>query len=103
MNAEQASNTVLYLQSDPLAYRNFGVYWWWVKRELKRHGHTREQLRHLGDEHDPSCDRFVTGSAADVTLLAFAEQFSNVTCNHRRAHGWTPDGDPYYVLDGDAE
>ena len=104
MTDEQAANAVTYLQLDPLAYRNYGVYWWWVKGELKRHGHTVAELRHLGDEHDPSCDKYLAGkSPAQITTEALTEQFGNATHNHRCDRVWTPDGEAYYVLDRDAE
>jgi len=75
MTPNQSRNVVALLQMDPLYYRNFGVYWWHVKAELKRLGYDKDQLFHLGDFKDPTVDPVYNGqSATELTLAAFQYQ-----------------------------
>lgn len=105
MNLEQARAVVLVLQSRPLYYRNFGVWWWHVKRELKRLGFTRDNLAHLGDFEDTACvEHYYAGlSPAELTAEAFAYQASAAQSQDGNPRATAPDGEVYLLLDEDAE
>jgi len=105
MTLEQARAVVLVLQSVPLYYRNFGVWWWHVKRELKRLGFTRDNLAHLGDFEDGDCVAHYYGgmSPAELTAEAFAYQASAAASNDSGSWATAPDGEIYHLVDEDAE
>lgn len=105
MTLEQARAVVLDLQSAPLAYRNFGVWWWWVKSELKRLGFTCDNLAHLGDFEDTDCaTHYYYGlSPAELTAEAFEYQASAAASQDHDPNASTPDGEPYYLQDEDVE
>lgn len=103
MTAQQAQNIVLLLQSEPMYYRNFGVYWWYVKKQLKRHGHTRDELQHLGSYDDPTAAHHLVGSGDELTSAALRFQAHHTYHKRNSAHTFAPDGDTYIVFDADAE
>ncbi len=104
MRYEQARNVVVQLQAEPLDYRNFGVYWWHVKDELKRHGFTQDNLQHLGGFTDPQAARYYAGLEPDeLTSRAFELQADGAFVVAQSQWGYTPDGDVYFLLDEDVE
>lgn len=104
MTPSQARNVVAIIQREPLFYRNFGVYWWHVKRELKRLGYDQEQLACLGDYHDPLVDEVYKGlSSAELDNLAFETQYTAATLHRNRDLHFSMVLGPYVIRDGDAE
>ncbi len=45
-------NIVQQLQTDPVRYKLFGIYWWPIKKLLKGAGYGPDQLPMLGDYQD---------------------------------------------------
>lgn len=105
MTLGQARNVVLLLQGEPLYYRNYGVWWWHVKRELKRLGFSRENLAHLGDFEDRACaDHYYEGlSPAELDREAAEYQFSAAMVHRNEPMATAPDGEVYLLHDQDAE
>lgn len=104
MTYQQAHTIVGMLQKDHFFYRNFGVWWWHVKSELKRHGFKKNQLYHLGDFFDPSVDEFYEGkSEAELDNEAYEYQRDHTFHKYNSNAAITPDGDPYLIHDQDAE
>lgn len=106
MNATQARNVVLTLQADPFAYRNFGVWWWHVKSELKRNGFTRDNLQHLGDYcDDGAVEHYYDGMTLDdLDREAFAvNAVASVSGDSGNPLSTTPDGELYLLQDADVE
>lgn len=104
MTREQAQAVVLLLQDRPRSYRNFGVWWWWVKAELKRAGYTRANLYHLGSYTDPSCSRYYEDATPDeIAAEAFSYQAEAAMIHDCNALATAPDGELYLLHDEDAE
>ena len=104
MNAQQARNTVALLQREPFYYRNFGIWWWYIKSELKRHGFDKAQLQHLGPYMDASVAEYYAGKTrAEMDFEAFDYQYERTFANYNDPNCMTPDGDPYLIHDQDAE
>lgn len=100
--ARFARNCLAMLQKDPGFYRNFGYYWWGVKRVLKEH-YTQDNLYLLGDYEDrEASERLATMPRQQMLLEAILEQQENVLYHMGRPRGSTPDGSPYTVFDQDA-
>jgi len=104
MTHAQARAVVEVLQADPLYYRNFGVWWWRVKDELKRHGFTRENLHHLGKADDPAARRYYHGvSHEELDGLAFEHSEEHTFANYNDPVSYAPDHEAYRLHDHDAE
>jgi hypothetical protein len=104
MTLNQAHNVVAILQKDPKFYRNFGIWWWHVKRELKRNGFTRDQLYHLGDFDDPSVHHYYEGlSTVERDHEAYSHQYDHTFHKYNVNMCGTPDGEVYLIHDQDAE
>ena len=104
MTHEQAHNVVALLQKEPMYYRNFGVWWWHVKAELKRNGFTRDQLHHLGSFTDATCRRYYQGMSRDERdNEAFDYQYAHTFHKYNVNSSITPDGETYLIHDQDAE
>jgi len=104
MTRIQAHNVVALLQKEPMAYRNFGLWWWHVKRELKRNGFDRDQLYHLGEFTDPSVESYYEGMATvELDNAAYRYQYAHAFHKYGVNMGHTPDGEPYLIHDQDAE
>lgn len=104
MNSNQTRNVVAILQRDPLYYRNFGIWWWHIKRELKRNGVGRDELSNLGEYHDPTADDYYEGmSTLELDNEAFAYQYAHTYAKYNGSSTYTPDGDVYLIHDQDVE
>jgi hypothetical protein len=104
MNKVQATNTVALLQKVPFYYRNFGIWWWHVKSELKRNGFGQDQLVHLGPYTDPSVAPYYEGkTTAQLDHEAFSYQYAHAISQYNVNRAMTPDGEPYLIHDQDAE
>ena len=104
MTKEQAQNVVAILQKVPFYYRNFGVWWWHVKDELKRNGFDRAQLFHLGPFTDPSVKHYYEGmSREELDAAAYEFQYAQTFVKYNSNMVSTPDGETYLIHDQDAE
>nr|CAB4128749.1 hypothetical protein UFOVP114_71 [uncultured Caudovirales phage] len=104
MKYEQARNVVTLLQSDPLAYRRFGVWWYHVKKQLKRHGFDDKMLAHLGNYTDAAATAHYKGlSEQDLDDQAFDAQAAQQFEGASSGWGFSPDGEQYHLLDEDVE
>ena len=104
MTPQQARNVVAILQKDPFFYRNFGVWWWHVKSELKRNEFGPDQLYFLGDYTDVSAQRFYSDlTTVELDNEAYEQQWNHTFHKFNNNMSFTPDGDPYLVLDEDVE
>ncbi len=98
-----ARNIVLVLRADPRNYRNFGVYWWWVKPFLLRY-HTRDELYMLGDYRDKAVAEIIPQHESETACLRAAlETYGyNARYNMLRPQVGTPDGEEIWMYDDDA-
>jgi len=104
MTKRQAYNTVALLQKEPFYYRNFGIWWWYIKAELKRNGFDKAQLYYLGDFTDPSVKEFYEGLTREqVEHEAWSYQYDHAVHSYNSNLARTPDGDPYLIHDQDVE
>jgi len=104
MTKQQANNIVALLQKVPFYYRNFGIWWWHVKRELKRLGFGQDQLFHLGPFTDPSVEPYYREkTTAELDALAYDHQYAHTFHKYNVNMSHTPDGETYLVHDQDAE
>lgn len=93
------------LDHDPAMYLSFGVYWWTLKRLLKRAGFKRE---YLGDADDPVCrlrmSGFVGTDPRDIMRLAAQHHRAKIEWGERYiGSSYYPDdtGDVYHLEDPD--
>lgn len=104
MNKMQANNVVILLQKVPMYYRNFGIWWWHVKGELKRLGFDQDQLAHLGPFSDPSVLPYYEGmTKQELDDAAFTQQYAHTWHKYNVNMSSTPDGESYLICDQDAE
>ena len=91
------------LQAEPVRFMLFGCYWWAVKRMLKEHGFTRDNLCLLGPYTDPEAEGHLPAEPDSYLLaLAIEEQQRNAFHNWGSADVYFPDdGDPYHLFDSD--
>ncbi len=110
MTPQQARNAVALMQRTPMFYRNFGVWWWHIKAEVKRHGYGVEQLYLLGDYDDTKTTDVMaayadkssgqrTKEALEHQALAVLHKYNNNTSTLPSDAG----GGVYVLYDGDAE
>lgn len=99
-----AASTMALLSEKPARYRNFGVYWFFVKALLKRVGYTRANLYLLGDYHDQAvADAMPEHPDLTAALAAATEEYrANAKNNLGRPSVLTPDGEEIVVFDEDA-
>jgi hypothetical protein len=104
MNEALATNILSILAVDHLYYRNFGWYWWGIKRELKRLGHGPSELKHLGDYYDGSVDVYYADlEIPDMIDAALVHQDQHRFHKRNNSRSFLPDGEPYILFDEDAE
>ena len=90
------------LNENPRRYRNFGVYWFFVKALLKRQ-YTQDQLYLLGDYTDPEISAHMPAASAADTLSAAIETYRyNAMNNMGRAEVLAPDDEYVIIYDQDA-
>lgn len=91
------------LQAEPKRFLLFGCYWWAVKRILKQHGYTRDNLYLLGSYTDPEAEGHLPAEPdAYLLALAIAEQARNAFHNWGSADVYFPDThEPYHLYDSD--
>ena len=100
----QATPIIQVLQNDPLFYRNFGPWWWGIKKQLKDLGHTQAELQHLGDTDDETCHHLYVGLTPNQVYRSGLKHQSNATALHYNSkHTQFDDGEPYYIHDNDVE
>lgn len=93
-------NILHVLQSKPENYKLFGVYWWFVKRQLKKE-YTSDHLYLLGGYIIPGEFEHVTLSESDEENMQMA--LGEYVFNQRFAVRPTDEhGQPYEVNDRDA-
>ena len=97
-------NIVQVLQEHPTYYRNFGPWWWPLKRILKRAGFDRHNLQVLGD-HDEDDERLheMTDGLTDVELVTRALEAQEYSAKFTPGgpNQYWPDGEPYHLIDPD--
>jgi len=106
MTPQQARNVVAILQKDPLFYRNFGVWWWHVKGQLKANGFTTDNLSSLGDFTDQSdlvVDSYEGLTTVDLDRKAYEFQWDHTFHKYNVNTSLTPSGEVYMVQDQDVE
>ena len=96
-------NAMTLLQTDPTAYRRFGVWWWPIKRLLKRDGYTTDNLAALGDYFDPESAALVPREGLFETLGSAFEEYA-FNARFPRANGMVeaPSGEIVRIWDQDA-
>tara|TARA_R100000458_G_C8239583_1_gene219021 strand:- start:531 stop:848 length:318 start_codon:yes stop_codon:yes gene_type:complete len=105
MRQGQGIQIVALLQREPMYYRNFGIFWWFIKRELKRLGFTKDNLPHLGDFEDPRCEQYYRGrSAKELEETALVFQVEHAQHKYNSDHSFIPyDNEVYIIKDEDVE
>ncbi len=105
MTPDQAVNIVQMLRAEPLYYRNFGPYWWHVKKQLKANGHTSAVLPHLGDFEDPDpvvAEKYDGFDDADLDIMAFEAAAENSMYRRNDPdHVDDETGETYHLYDED--
>lgn len=98
-----AANVRQLLSEDPKRYRNFGVYWFFVKALLKKF-YSRDEMPMLGDYVDqmvvaamPQYD-----TLADALRAAAEEYGRNAVYNLGRSTVTSDDGEQLTIFDQDA-
>lgn len=99
---EYAANVRKLLDEDPKRYRNFGVYWFFIKALLKKF-YDRNQMPILGPYIDPevvaAMPQFETLEAA---LTAAAEEYGrNAVFNLGRSTVTAENGEEITIFDND--
>ncbi len=97
-----ARNILGTLQTDPRAYRGFGIYWWPIKAFLKTY-YTQANLYMLGDYTDPEVAEMVPDMpVADMLARALQEYGFNTQFGMGSAQVENEDGETVTIWDGDA-
>ena len=91
------------LAEDPKRYRNFGVYWFFIKALLKKF-YTRDEMPMLGDYSDPMVVAAMPqhDNLADALRAAAEEYGRNAVYNLGRATVTGEDGEELTIFDQDA-
>jgi hypothetical protein len=98
-----AASTLQLLQADPSRYRNFGVYWYFIKAVLKAY-YTKDNLFLLGDYVDKTVtDRLPPGQSLEEALNDAVREYQlNATYNLGRSTCTDADGEEFILIDQDA-
>lgn len=99
---EYAANVRKLLDEDPKRYRNFGVYWFFIKALLKKF-YDRDQMPILGPYSDPDVVAAMPQfTSLDDALKAAAEEYGrNAMFNLGRATVIGPGGEEITIFDND--
>jgi hypothetical protein len=99
-----AASTRALLNEDWRRYRNFGVYWWFVKALLKRF-YDRHAMPILGDYEPADAAELLPAGGDWRTLLEQASETyrANAALNLNRNRVEDSDGSAYILLDPDIE
>ncbi len=96
-------NIVQQLQTDPVRYKLFGIYWWPVKKLLKAAGYGPDQLPMLGDYQDDEIAALVPALPLEQMLRTAFEEFGfNARFPHPNGVVEDPDGELVTIFDQDA-
>lgn len=97
-----AANIRQILDNDVRSYRNFGVYWYFVKAALKQF-YGRDQMPILGDYEQPEVVSRMPayGSFEDAMHDALLYWRANWENNHNQATSMAPDNEPVTLWDAD--
>lgn len=92
------------LEEDRRRYRNFGVFWFFVKALLRRF-YDRHEMPYLGPYVDQAVvDRMPQGLDAHAYIdLAIGEYQENATTNMLSNHVRDPDGEVFVLNDPDID
>ena len=103
MNREElAKNVLSILQSRPERYKEFGVYWWYIKAILKQH-YTKDNLYMLGDYVDKNMVKELSSYSEDELFeMAIEEHQQNSAYGLGSDSVYTPEGESYVIYDEDA-
>lgn len=98
-----SASTLVLLQEDPRRYRNFGVYWFFVKA-LMKHFYTADNLHLLGDYVDDDVIAAMPAfeSLQDALVAAADEYRQNASFNLGSSQVDDQDGGVITLLDEDA-
>jgi hypothetical protein len=98
-----AANTLKMLNHNIRHYRNFGVYWYFVKSFLKRY-YTKDTLYILGDYEQPEVVARMPkyDSFEDAMHDALLTAYQNQKHNMDNATSIGPDDEPVTLFDADA-
>lgn len=98
-----AASTLQLLQTDPRNYRNFAVYWYFVKALLKRF-YDRHNLYMLGDYEDPTViARMPKHANLQEALEAAIETYRVNAAYAMGANQFSdPEGETFTLADEDA-
>lgn len=103
---EVLRNIVRDLQTQPLRYRWFGVWWWPIKAMLIRAGHGPQLGAMLGPATDPAAIATLPRvGLSPGAVLAEGLAHYQFCARYDRAPQWVdaPDGDRVRIYDPDAE
>ncbi len=95
------NNMLQILQTNPIEYKNFGIYWWPVKRLLRKF-HTQDELYMLGSYIDPDATNRIPPTPWETLIKdALAEYRNNKTFTPGQSYV-DPQGEVYHLHDQDA-
>lgn len=95
-------NYVAMLQTEPLYYRNFGVYWYRFKQILRAAGFNQDHATILGDYvEEDLVERFKDMDEETFLPLAMEEAMANWQLNDQSQWQADPDGGYVFTLDQD--
>jgi hypothetical protein len=98
--------TTVFLQQNPFAYRSFGPFWWWLKKQIKARYGTKT-LAWLGKSDDPAAtailrQHYPTDQAMfEGAMNHCAEKIE--WGETALSHSELPDGTGYDLYDPDCE
>lgn len=101
---EKAMRNVLQLlQTEPAAYKRFGIYWYPVKALLRRY-YTQDNLYLLGNYEDADgASRVPKLPLAELLAAAFEEYSQNTAlADGQPGKVFDAEGEPYSIYDEDA-
>ena len=96
------ANILQFLQTDPRNYRNFGVYWWFIKALIREY-HTTDDCYLLGNYVDTQVAAMLPPGTLEQTLgRALTEYEYNARFNMMCAQVTNEEGEEVTIFDEDA-